>query len=64
MPKDTNKPTVTTRTSNPYAALAACLRAARWAGWTEKQIRELREKATSGTLADIIPTLQERFELI
>lgn len=58
------KPIVVTRATNPYAALAACLRTALRRGWSERDIREFRLKATGGTLADIIPACQERFTLV
>lgn len=58
------KPVVTTRTNNPYAALAACLRTALRLGWSERDIREFRLKATGGTLGEIIPACRERFTLV
>lgn len=64
MPAEHVKPVVTARTNNPYAALAACLRTALRLGWSERDIREFRLKATGGTLADIIPACQERFTLV
>lgn len=55
------RPRVQLAGRSPYAALAACMAAARWAGWSEAQIRTFRLAATSGGPEDILAACQTWF---
>lgn len=47
---------------NAYAALAACMVAARHAGWSDAQIRAFRLRATSGSLEDLLRACWREFK--
>lgn len=47
---------------SPYTALALCMGAARWAGWTESEIRAFRLKVTSaGSPEAMLRVCHEQF---
>ena len=62
---NTQKPRVKLigRDGNAFAILGACQRAAKAAGWTEEDWKEVREQMTSADYNHLLATAMEHFEV-
>jgi len=47
---------------NAFAILARCRKAARKAGWTDEQIKEFMDKATSGDYDNLLRAVMSFFD--
>jgi hypothetical protein len=65
MENEITKPKVklTGENGNAFVILAACVKAARKAGWSTQMIREFRDKAMAADYDSLLRTCMEYFEV-
>lgn len=62
---DNSKPIVSLlgEDGNAFMIIGRCLRAARKAGWTDKQVEAFQDEATKGDYDKVLQTAQKYFEV-
>lgn len=65
MPQTQQKPPLQLvgRDGNAFAILGAAFRAAKQAGWSQAQIDEYKQKATSGDYDNLLAVTQDYFDV-